>query len=62
MNTTREKGIFAISILVITMIAFSMSLNNSGDDISLIDDQGNTKHHESYTSSQVRSGVLVRFE
>ncbi len=48
--------------LVITMTIFSMPLNNSGDDISLIDDQGNTRHHVSYASSQVKSGILVRFE
>lgn len=48
--------------LVITMTTFSMPLNNSGDDISLIDAQNNTRHHVSYTSSQVRPGALVEFE
>jgi endonuclease/exonuclease/phosphatase family metal-dependent hydrolase len=48
--------------LTITMTTFSMPLNNSGDDISLIDNQSNSKHHVSYTSSQVKSGVVVNFE
>ncbi|MHC4270393.1 MAG: endonuclease/exonuclease/phosphatase family protein [Planctomycetota bacterium] len=48
--------------LTITMTTFSMPLNNSGDDITLIDDKSNPKDHVSYTSSQVKSGVVVKFE
>jgi Lamin Tail Domain len=38
--------------LMITMHAFSMPLNNSGDDVSLIDPQGQVCDHVSYSSGR----------
>ena len=38
--------------LMITMHAFSMPLNNSGDDVSLIDPQGQVRDHVSYSSGR----------
>jgi hypothetical protein len=46
---------------VITMTVFSMPLNNSGDDVALLDAQGNIVHHVTYTASQVQSGQQVVF-
>jgi Lamin Tail Domain len=48
--------------LTITMRAFSMPLNNSGDDVSLIDPQGQERHHVSYSSAQAGSGAVVIVE
>jgi hypothetical protein len=48
--------------LTITMREFSMPLNNSGDDVSLIDLQGHIRHHVSYTAAQAASGAVVTFE
>jgi hypothetical protein len=48
--------------LTITMRAFSMPLNNSGDDVSLIDPQGQVRHHVSYTAVQAGSGTVVTVE
>jgi Lamin Tail Domain len=48
--------------LTVTMRAFSMPLNNSGDDVSLIDPQGQVRHHVSYTAAQAGSGTVVTFE
>ncbi|MCI0724766.1 MAG: lamin tail domain-containing protein [Acidobacteria bacterium] len=45
----------------ITMSVSSMPLNNSGDDVSLIDNQGNVRHHVSYTSGQAQPGAIVSF-
>jgi hypothetical protein len=45
----------------ITMSVFSMPLNNSGDDVSLIDPQGHVVHHVSYTGNQVQTGQVVTF-
>ena len=46
---------------LITMPDFSMPLNNSGDDVSLIDQQGRTAHHVTYSASDVEPGKIVRF-
>jgi hypothetical protein len=43
------------------MSVFSMPLNDSGDDVSLIDPQGNVVHQVSYTGSQVQAGQVVTF-
>jgi hypothetical protein len=48
--------------LTITMHTFSMPLNNSGDDVSLLDPQGQVRHHVSYTAGQATSGTVVTFE
>jgi Lamin Tail Domain/Endonuclease/Exonuclease/phosphatase family len=48
--------------LTITMREFSMPLNNSGDDVSLIDPQGQVRHHVSYSAAEASSGQVVRFE
>ena len=46
---------------IITMSTFSMPLNNSGDDVLLIDPQGHTRHHVSYSASEAGSGLVVSF-
>ena len=48
--------------LTITMEVFSMPLNNSGDDVSLIDPQGQVRHHVTYSAVQAASGQVVTFE
>jgi hypothetical protein len=48
--------------LTITMRACSMPLNNSGDDVSLSDPQGQVRHHVSYSSAQAGSGAVVIVE
>ena len=48
--------------LTITMRAFSMPLNNSGDDVSLLDPQGQVRHHISHTAAQAASGTVMTVE
>jgi endonuclease/exonuclease/phosphatase family metal-dependent hydrolase len=48
--------------LTITMHEFSMPLNNSGDDVSILDPQGQVRHHVSYLAIQAASGMIVTFE
>jgi hypothetical protein len=48
--------------LTLTMQEFSMPLNNSGDDVSLIDPQGQVRDHVSYSAAQAPPGQLVTFE
>jgi endonuclease/exonuclease/phosphatase family metal-dependent hydrolase len=48
--------------LTITMRVFSMPLNNSGDDVSLLDPQGQVRHHVSYAVAQAGSGTVVTVE
>ena len=48
--------------LTIIMRKFSMPLNNAGDDVSLLDPQGQIRHHVSYTTAQAASGQVVTFE
>jgi lamin tail-like protein len=48
--------------LTITMREFSMPLNNSGNDVSLLDPQGQVRHHVSYSAGQAASGAVVTFE
>jgi hypothetical protein len=48
--------------LTITMREFSMPLNNSGDDVSLLDPQGQVRHHVSYTAAQAQPGQMVTFD
>jgi hypothetical protein len=45
--------------LTITMRAFSMPLNNSGDDVALLDAQGQVRHHVSYSAAQAQAGAVV---
>jgi hypothetical protein len=52
----------AQQLLTITMCEFSMPLNNSGDDVSLLDPQGQIRHHASDTAAQAASGMVVTFE
>jgi len=47
--------------LVITMDVFSMPLNNSGDEVSLIDDQGIVRNQVEYQGSQVTAGGVISF-
>ena len=39
-----------------------MPLNNSGDDVSWVDPQGQVRHHVTYTAAQADSGTVVTFE
>ena len=48
--------------VAISMTDFSMPLNNSGDDISLIDPAGELAHHVTYTEEQVQKGVEITFQ
>ena len=48
--------------LTITMQVFSMPLNNSVDDVSLIDPQGQLRDHVSYSAVQAASGQVVTFK
>jgi endonuclease/exonuclease/phosphatase family metal-dependent hydrolase len=45
----------------ITMTAFTMPLNNSGDLVQLIDPQGVIRHEVRYEAAQVQPGVVVQF-
>jgi endonuclease/exonuclease/phosphatase family metal-dependent hydrolase len=47
--------------LTITMTVFTMPLNNSGDEVFLIDPQGNIRHKVRYEGSQVQPGVVIAF-
>ncbi|HSF30409.1 MAG TPA: hypothetical protein VLK82_08055 [Candidatus Tectomicrobia bacterium] len=44
------------------MREFSMPLNNSSDDVSLLDPQGQIRHHESYSAAQAQPCWVVTFE
>ena len=46
----------------IKMTSFSMPLNNSGDEISLIDDSGDVVDHVVFRKEQVQAGVLIVFQ
>jgi hypothetical protein len=48
--------------LTITMRECSMPLNNAGDDVSLLDPQGQIRHHVSYSATQGASGQVVTFD
>jgi hypothetical protein len=48
--------------LTIMVRGFSMPLNNSGDDVSLLDPHGQIRHHVSYTVAQAQAGNVVAFE
>lgn len=48
--------------ITITMTSNSMPLTNSGDEISLIDPQGNLRHQVSYISSQAKPGQVIVFQ
>ena len=43
------------------MTTFTMPLNNSGDEVFLIDPQGNIKHKVRYEASQVQPGAVITF-
>ncbi len=47
---------------VITLPRNSVPLNNSGDDVALIDDRGEVRHRVTYAANQVRPGQEVAFE
>ena len=47
--------------LLITMQEASMPLNNSGDDVSLLDPQGRLQHHVSYPAAAAQPGNVVTF-
>jgi Lamin Tail Domain/Endonuclease/Exonuclease/phosphatase family len=51
----------ASGTLAITMTAATMPLNNSGDEVLLVDPQGNIRHKVCYEGSQVQPGVAVTF-
>ena len=46
----------------IKLPAHTVALANSGDDVHLIDPQGQAVHHVRYTASQARSGAVVEFQ
>jgi endonuclease/exonuclease/phosphatase family metal-dependent hydrolase len=47
--------------VIFTLPANTMPLNNNGDDVFLIDPQGNIKHQVSYNTSQATSGTVISF-
>ncbi len=47
--------------LTITMTQAAMSLNNNGDEVSLVDGIGVTRDRVKYTKDQVRAGQMVEF-
>ena len=47
--------------LTITMGVFSMPLNNTGDEVWLIDDDGLTRHRIAYERRDVDEGVFITF-
>ena len=47
--------------LTITMTQATMSLNNNGDEVSLIDGKGVVRSRVTYSKAQVRAGQMVRF-
>ncbi len=47
--------------LTITMDVFSMPLNNTGDEVWLIDADGLTRHHIAYERRDVDEGVFITF-
>jgi len=64
----RAQNEFALSgtvggnaMLTITMAQFTMPLNNSGDEVFLIDPQGVIRHHVQYDAAQVQPGVVITF-
>jgi hypothetical protein len=48
--------------MTITMHERSMPLNNPEEDVSLLDSQGQARHHVSYTAAQAALGAAVVFE
>jgi hypothetical protein len=44
------------------MLELLMPLNHSGDDVSLIDPQGQIRHHVKYLAAQAASGQVVPLE
>ena len=47
--------------LVVTMAEATMPLNNDGDEVVLLDTEGVGRSRVSYSETQVRAGVAVRF-
>jgi len=47
--------------LIVTMTESTMPLNNNGDEVLLIGADGVGRSRVSYSESQVRSGVTLRF-
>lgn len=47
--------------LTITLPANNLPLNNDGDDVMLLDPQGQERHRVSYTGSQAQSGQVIVF-
>lgn len=46
----------------ITMTQFTMPLNNSGDSVTLLDDQGQERDQVTYQASQVQQGKVIAFQ
>jgi len=61
-HETRLSGtIAAQDKYTVTLASGGVVLTNSGDDVMLIDAQGNTRHHVSYTAGQAKSGSVVEY-
>ena len=54
-------SVAANGTVTITMAAFTMPLNNSGDEVFLIDPEGVIRHHVRYDAPQVQPGVPISF-
>jgi endonuclease/exonuclease/phosphatase family metal-dependent hydrolase len=64
----RAQNEFALSGMIgagatstITMATNSMPLNNSGDEVRIVDPQGVVRHQVRYEAAQVQQGVTVSF-
>jgi endonuclease/exonuclease/phosphatase family metal-dependent hydrolase len=64
----RAQNEFVLSVMIgagatstITMTTNSMPLNNSGDEVRVVDPQGVVRHQVQYQASQVQPGVVIAF-
>lgn len=48
--------------LKVELPAGRLPLNNSGDDVALVDAQGSVRHRVSYNAEQARAGRVLKFE
>jgi hypothetical protein len=48
--------------VTITMATFSMPLNNSGDEVQVVDPSGVVRHQVRYEAAQVQPGVTLAFQ
>ena len=61
-HETRLSGtVAAHEKSVVTLPPGGVVLTNSGDDVTLIDAQGKTRHQVSYTANQAKPGVVVEY-